>query len=77
MISRLKFLRRMILSRVASPEAVALTIAALVSPFASALFSPFAHAAAPVALESNRGMVVSAQHLASDVGAAVDRKSVV
>lgn len=31
------------------------------------------HAAAPAAIESGRGMVVSAQHLASDVGAAVLR----
>jgi gamma-glutamyltranspeptidase/glutathione hydrolase len=33
-----------------------------------------AHAAAPLELESNQGMVVTSQHLASDVGAAVLRQ---
>src|SRR5258708_28083021 len=33
-----------------------------------------AHAAAPLELESDRGMVVSSQHLASEVGAAILRR---
>ena len=36
-------------------------------------FDPGAHAAAPLAVESGLGMVVTAQHLASEVGAAVLR----
>ena len=44
--------------------------------FAIALmFAPWAaHAAAPLELESNQGMVVTSQHLASDVGAAILRQ---
>src|ERR1700732_2016502 len=39
------------------------------------MFAPWAvHAAAPLELESNQGMVVTSQHLASDVGAAVLRQ---
>src|SRR6202047_2508704 len=39
------------------------------------MFAPWAvHAAAPLELESNQGMVVTAQHLASDVGAAMRRQ---
>jgi gamma-glutamyltranspeptidase/glutathione hydrolase len=47
-----------------------------VSLVAAALSSALApaHAAAPAALESADGMVVSAQHLASDVGAAILRQ---
>src|SRR5258708_36179808 len=40
---------------------------------AAVLPGALAHAAAPAALESADGMVVTAQHLASDVGAAVLR----
>jgi gamma-glutamyltranspeptidase/glutathione hydrolase len=56
----------MISSRISSLSSLALTFAALSC-------AP-ARAAAPAALESNQGMVVSAQHLASDVGAAVLRR---
>jgi gamma-glutamyltranspeptidase / glutathione hydrolase len=39
------------------------------------VFLPWAaHAAAPLELESNQGMVVTSQHLASDVGAAILRQ---
>jgi gamma-glutamyltranspeptidase/glutathione hydrolase len=41
---------------------------------AAALLGSQAHGAAPPAVESTGGMVVSAQHLASDVGAAVLRR---
>src|SRR5229473_5471006 len=41
---------------------------------AAVLPGALAHAAAPAALESADGMVVTAQHLASDVGAAVLRQ---
>src|SRR5260370_9969830 len=41
---------------------------------AAVLRGALAHAAAPAALESADGMVVTAQHLASDVGAAVLRQ---
>src|SRR5579863_7185693 len=40
----------------------------------AALGSTLAHAGAPAALESGEGMVVTAQHLASDVGAAILRQ---
>src|SRR5579863_2320238 len=40
----------------------------------AALGSTLAHAGAPAALESGGGMVVTAQHLATDVGAAVLRQ---
>src|ERR1700721_4655898 len=40
----------------------------------AALSGTVAHAAAPPALESADGMVVTAQHLASDVGAAILRQ---
>jgi gamma-glutamyltranspeptidase/glutathione hydrolase len=56
------------LSRIAVDFSIVLAAAALSSAFAPA------HAAAPAALESADGMVVSAQHLASDVGAAVLRQ---
>src|SRR5260370_7209537 len=41
---------------------------------AAVLPGALAHAAAPAALESADGMVVTAQHLASDVGAAILRQ---
>jgi gamma-glutamyltranspeptidase/glutathione hydrolase len=53
----------MISTRISSLSSLALAFAALVC-------AP-AHAAAPVALESTQGMVVTAQHLASAVGAAI------
>jgi gamma-glutamyltranspeptidase/glutathione hydrolase len=53
-------------ARVGMFSPIALTVAALSG-------AP-AHAAAPAALESADGMVVTAQHLASDVGAAVLRQ---
>ena len=56
------------LSRIALDFSIVLAAAALSSAFAPA------HAAAPAALESADGMVVSAQHFASDVGAAVLRQ---
>jgi len=56
------------LFRTAVDFSIVLAAAALSSAFAPA------HAAAPAALESADGMVVSAQHLASDVGAAVLRQ---
>src|ERR1700676_4928871 len=48
----------------------------MLNRFAIALmFAPWAaHAAAPLELESNHGMVVTSQHLASDVGAAILRQ---
>ena len=48
----------------------------MLNRFAIALmFAPWAaHAAAPLQLESNQGMVVTSQHLASDVGAAILRQ---
>jgi len=48
----------------------------MLNRFAIALmFAPWAaHAAAPLELESNQGMVVTSQHLASDVGAAILRQ---
>jgi gamma-glutamyltranspeptidase/glutathione hydrolase len=49
-------------------SSIALTVAALSSALAPA------RAAAPAALESADGMVVTAQHLASDVGAAILRQ---
>jgi gamma-glutamyltranspeptidase / glutathione hydrolase len=52
--------------------AVYLSIFLVVAALSSAL-AP-AHAAAPAALESADGMVVSAQHLASDVGASILRQ---
>jgi gamma-glutamyltranspeptidase/glutathione hydrolase len=55
-------------ARIAMFSSIALTVAAL-----SGAPAP-AHAAAPAALESAGGMVVTAQHLASDVGAAVLRQ---
>ena len=56
----------MISNRSSSLSSVALALAAL--------SCAATRAAAPVALESNQGMVVSAQHLASDVGAAILRR---
>src|SRR3979490_1105787 len=56
------------LSRIAVDFSSVLAVAALSSALAPA------HAAAPAALESADGMVVSAQHLASDIGAAVLRQ---
>jgi len=56
----------MISSRNTSIASLALSVATLCS-------AP-ARAVAPAALESDRGMVVSAQHLASDVGAAILRR---
>ncbi len=41
---------------------------------AAAIVSPCAYSAAPAAVESADGMVVTAQHLASDVGAAILRQ---
>jgi gamma-glutamyltranspeptidase/glutathione hydrolase len=55
-------------SRIAVYFSIALAVAALSSALAPA------HAAAPAALESADGMVVTAQHLASDVGAAILRQ---
>ena len=52
-------------ARVAKVSSIALT---------AALSGTVAHAAAPPALESADGMVVTAQHLASDVGAAILRQ---
>src|SRR5258708_27210922 len=49
-------------------SSIGLTVAALAGALAPA------HAAAPAAVESTDGMVVTAQHLASDVGAAVLRQ---
>src|SRR5258707_14875096 len=49
-------------------SSIGLTVAALAGALAPA------HAAAPAAEESTDGMVVTAQHLASDVGAAVLRQ---
>src|ERR1700692_572357 len=48
----------------------------MLNRFAIALmFAPWAaHAAAPLELESNQGMGVTSQHLASDVGAAILRQ---
>src|ERR1700676_3819071 len=51
-------------ARIASISSIALTVAGLSS----------VHAAAPLALESAGAMVVTAQHLASDVGAAILRR---
>jgi gamma-glutamyltranspeptidase/glutathione hydrolase len=51
-------------ARIASFSSIALTVAGLSG----------AHAAAPAALESAGGMVVTAQHLASEVGAAILRE---
>jgi len=55
-------------ARIATISSIALTVAALSSALAPA------RAAAPAALESADGMVVTAQHLASDVGAAILRQ---
>jgi gamma-glutamyltranspeptidase/glutathione hydrolase len=55
-------------AHIAMFSSIALTVAAL-----SGALAP-AHAAAPAALESAGGMVVTAQHLASDVGAAILRQ---
>src|SRR3979490_1437668 len=49
-------------------------IFSLIALTAAVLPGAPAHAAAPAALESADGMVVTAQHLASDVGAAVLRQ---
>src|SRR5580704_19673113 len=49
-------------------------IFSLIALTAAVLLGAPAHAAAPAALESADGMVVTAQHLASDVGAAVLRQ---
>src|SRR3984893_17587188 len=49
-------------------------IFSLIALTAAVLPGALAHAAAPAALESADGMVVTAQHLASDVGAAVLRQ---
>ena len=57
------------LTRRRAPLARAPARAALLA----ALLAVSAHAAAPLALESKQAMVVSAQHLASEVGAAVLR----
>jgi gamma-glutamyltranspeptidase/glutathione hydrolase len=57
------------LTRRRAPLARAAARAALLA----ALLAVSAHAAAPLALESKQAMVVSAQHLASEVGAAVLR----
>jgi gamma-glutamyltranspeptidase / glutathione hydrolase len=54
--------------RIAMFSSMALTLAAPLGALAPA------HAAAPAALESADGMVVTAQHLASDVGAAILRQ---
>jgi gamma-glutamyltranspeptidase / glutathione hydrolase len=56
------------LFRIAVYFAISMVVAALSNALAPA------HAAAPAALESADGMVVSAQHLASDVGAAILRQ---
>src|SRR3984957_9380206 len=52
------------------------TLEGMLNRFAIALmFAPWAaHAAAPLELESNQGMVVTSQHLASDVGPAILRQ---
>src|SRR5258708_6975853 len=49
-------------------SSIGLTVAALAGALAPA------HAAAPAAVESSTGMVVTSQHLASDVGAAILRQ---
>src|SRR5258708_4974150 len=54
-------------AHIATFSSIALTVALL------GIVAP-AHAAAPAALESADGMVVTAQHLASDVGAAILRQ---
>jgi gamma-glutamyltranspeptidase/glutathione hydrolase len=56
-------------SRIDLFSSITMTVAAL-----SSALAPAAHAAAPAALESADGMVVTAQHLASDVGAAILRQ---
>src|ERR1700694_5471655 len=57
-------------SRIVIFSSITVTVAALLGALAPAP----ARAAAPAALESADGMVVTAQHLASDVGAAVLRQ---
>ena len=54
--------------RIATLSSAALAAASLTSAFAPS------HAAAPAALESAHGMVATAQHLASDAGAAILRQ---
>jgi gamma-glutamyltranspeptidase/glutathione hydrolase len=61
-------------TRVTTRAAIAATAAALSGAFAPALAADPAVPAAPAALESRGGMVVTAQHLASDAGAAVLRQ---
>src|SRR5258708_3598402 len=55
-------------SRIAMFASMTLALAVPVGAFSTA------HAAAPAALESAEGMVVTSQHLASDVGAAILRQ---
>ena len=57
-------------SRIVIFSSITVTAAALLGALAPAP----ARAAAPAALESADGMVVTAQHLASDVGAAILRQ---
>src|SRR6202162_1055658 len=57
-------------SRIVIFSSITVTVAALLG----ALVPVHARAAAPAALESNEGMVVTSQHLASDVGAAILRQ---
>src|SRR5229473_1989603 len=57
-----------------APIAMLPSIALIATALAGALAPAHALAAAPAALESADGMVVTAQHLASDVGAAVLRQ---
>src|ERR1700682_822970 len=57
-------------SRIVIFSSITVTVAALLGALAPAP----ARAAAPAALESADGMVVTAQHLASDVGAAILRQ---
>ena len=55
------------------PTAVARPTRTAILAIMAAITSLTSHAAAPLAAESTEGMVVSAQHLASDVGAAILR----
>jgi gamma-glutamyltranspeptidase / glutathione hydrolase len=61
-------------TRVTTLVAIAATAAAVSGAFAPALAADPAAPAHPAALESRGGMVVTAQHLASDAGAAVLRQ---
>jgi gamma-glutamyltranspeptidase/glutathione hydrolase len=64
----------MMFVRTAKSSSIALAVAALSSTLSSTFAAGPSHAAVPAALESSRGMVVTAQHLASDVGAAILRQ---